>query len=157
MKKSLIITSIISIVLFVITLFVAYDKHFRYILPKEYKKEIEILLEQEIPKATQEIDGLYEKIENEKDPFDKVGLIEMGVDIVFFDFYWRLVDTTEKYTKKGKIREILPPGDNVWEIHEALIPYFKNNKINTSNMFPFIEYGVAKQKEIEKHYAGYGY
>ena len=87
MKKISIIVLIISVILFLLGVFFACNKHFKYILPKEYKKEIEILLEQEIPKATQEIDGLYEKIENEKDPFDKVGLIEMGVDIIFFDFF----------------------------------------------------------------------
>lgn len=154
MKKAI---SLILIILFALGVFFAYDKHFKYILPDECKKEIATLLEQEIPKSTQEIDGLCEKIENEKDPFDKVGLIEMGSDIVFYDFYWKLVDAIEKYIGKDKIVGKLPANDNVWEVHEVLMPYFKKNKINTSKLFPFVEYGLKKQQEIEKRYAGYSY
>ena len=79
MKKLSIIVLIISIILFSLSVFFAYDKHFKYILPKEYKKEIELLLEQEISKATQEIDGLYKEIENEKDTLSKKILIETGI------------------------------------------------------------------------------
>ena len=157
MKKLTIIFLITLIVLFSISVFFAYDKHFKYILPKEYKKEIEIILEQEISITTQKIDKLYKEIENEKDPLDKKLLIEYGVDGVFFDFYWKLVNATEKHTQKNKITNKLPANDNVWEIHEALIPYFKNNKINTSKISTLIEYKIKKQKEIEKKYANFNY
>lgn len=155
MKKFIVL--FLAIILFLLGSYFAYDKHFRYLLPKEYKNEINALLEKEIPKVTQELDELPGRIEREKDPFDKEGLIEMGVDIVFFDFYWKIVHVTEKYVGKGKIINNLPPNDNVWEIHEVLIPYFKNNKINTSKIFALIKYGAEKQKIIEKKFANFSY
>jgi len=154
MKKYLLILFIIIISIFFT---IKYIEHSKYYLGKEYRNEINALLETEILKTMHELDGLLEEIEKEKDPYDKIGLIEMGVDIVFFNFYWKLVDTTEKYIGKDKIINRLPHNDNVWEIHWALIPYFKNNRINTSKIFALIEYGDKKQKEIEKKYANFSY
>lgn len=131
-------------------MFFSCTEHFKYYLGKEYKDEITLLLEKETSKNKIQIDNLFKEIKNEKDPYKKQANIEYGIENIFFDFYWKLIDTTEKYTGKNKIKNNLAAGDNVWEMHKVLIPYFKNNKINTSTLLSFINYGLEKQKIIEK-------
>lgn len=131
-------------------MFFSYTKHFKYCLGKKYKNEITLLLEEEISKNKIQIDNLFEEIKNEKDPYKKQASIEYGIEGIFFNFYQNLIDTTEKYAGKNKIKNNIPAGDNVWEIHKVLIPYFENNKINTSALSSFINYGLKKQKIIEQ-------
>ena len=64
MKKTIVF--VILTLLLLVGAFFAYDKHFKYYLGKEYKNEINLLLEKEIPKSIKEMDGLLEEIENEK-------------------------------------------------------------------------------------------
>ena len=64
MKKTIVF--VILTLLLLVGAFFAYDKHFKYYLCKEYKNEINLLLEKEIPKSIKEMDGLLEEIENEK-------------------------------------------------------------------------------------------
>ncbi|MBR5303243.1 MAG: hypothetical protein IKU37_00260 [Candidatus Gastranaerophilales bacterium] len=147
MKKISIIVLIISIILFSLGVFFAYDKHFKYILPKEYKKEIELLLEQETPKATQEIDGLYKEIENEKDPYDKEILIETGINTILFNLYNKLIFVTQKY--KNLDSEI-PLTDFDVDLAITIFPYLKKNQVDYTILKQFLKYTDKKQLEFKQ-------
>ena len=147
MKKLSIIVLIISIILFSLSVFFAYDKHFKYILPKEYKKEIELLLEQEISKATQEIDGLYKEIENEKDTLSKKILIETGINTILFNLYNKLIFATKKY--KNLDKEI-PVTDFDVDLAIVIFPYLKKNQINYAILKQFLNYTDKKQLEFKQ-------
>ena len=105
MKKIIVV---ILILLFSLSVFISYDKHFKYYLGKEYKNEITLLLENEIPKSMKEVDGLFKKIENEKDSLDKKNLADLGINTILFDFYSELIEVTQKYTD---IKKDLPNTD----------------------------------------------
>jgi len=147
MKKAI---SLILIILFILGAFFAYDKHFKYILPDECKKEIVTLLEQEIPKSTQEIDGLCEKIENEKDPFDKVGLIEMGSDEIVFCLFNKIKKIIQKQTN---IEKFLDANDDVGQFILTVMPYLKKNKINTNELNKFLQYTDEVRLRIERDFS----
>lgn len=125
-------------------------------IPKElsvqYKKEIEQLIKTQVPIAKKNIDNVFREVEEEKDEYEKVLKIEYSIEGIFYDLYWNIIDTTEKYIGKNHIRNTLNEDDNPWGLHEALIPYLKDNKINASKIYSLIKYGLRKQKELEKKY-----
>ena len=71
------------------------------------------------------------------------------------DFYWYLIDITEKYIGKNHIvneLEINGGDDNPWTLHDIIMPYLLDNKINISKIYQLIKYGQKKQKKLEKKY-----
>ena len=142
------------LILFIFTMFLAYDKHFKYVLPKEYKKEIEVLLEREIPKSKAKIDGLYFEIENEKDPFDKEGLIEMGSDEIVFYLFVEIKAIIQKYID---IEKSLDANDDVGQFIMVIMPYLKKNKINTKELDEFLNHADKVRLRIEKDFANFSY
>jgi len=145
MKKAI---SLILIILFILGAFFAYDKHFKYILPDECKKEIATLLEQEIPKSTQEIDGLCEKIENEKDLSSKE-IIESSIDTIKFNLYFKLIDVIQKCKN---IEKEIPATDFETDLAIAIFPYLKKNKVGLASIREFLNYADKKQLEIKRKY-----
>ena len=119
---------------------------------RQYKKEIEQVIKTQIPIAKKNIDNVFKEVELEKDEYEKVLKIEYNIEGIFYDLYWNIIDTTEKYIGKNHIRNTLNEDDNPWGLHEALIPYLKDNKINASKIYSLIKYGLRKQKELEKKY-----
>lgn len=119
---------------------------------KQYKNEIEQIIKTQIPISKKNINDVFKKVELEKDEFEKVLIIEYGMDGALFDFYWDMIDTTEKYIGKDNIRKNLNEGDYSGELFEALIPYLKDNKINASKIHSLIKYAQKRQRELEKKY-----
>ena len=122
---------------------------------KEYKEEITQIINFQIPLAKKEIDNIFNEVENEKDPYEKILKIEYSIDGIFFDFYWYLIDITEKYIGKNHIvneLEINGGDDNPWTLHDIIMPYLLDNKINISKIYQLIKYGQKKQKKLEKKY-----
>ena len=148
MKKILIILLFISFSLPVLAEYKPIPKE----LSKQYKKEIEQVIKSQIPVAKKNIDNVFKEVELEKDAYEKVLKIEYSIEGVFYDLYWNMIDTTEKYIGKNYIRNTLNEDDNPWGLHEALTPYLKDNKINASKIYSLIKYGLKRQKELEKQY-----
>lgn len=119
---------------------------------KQYKKEIEQTIKTQVPIAKRNIDNVFREVELEKDEHEKVLKIEYGIEGVFYDLYWNIIDITEKYIGKDNIRNTLNEDDNPWGLHEALTPYLKDNRINASKIYSLIKYGLKRQKELEKKY-----
>jgi len=150
MKKVL----ILSLILILVVAFFSYDKHFKYLLPKEYKNEINILLEKEIPKSIKEIDELFEKIDNEKDPFDKQGLIEMGTDEIVFYLFIKIKAIIQKYRN---IEKLLVANGDVGQLILTIMPYLKKNKIDTEKLEFFLLHTDEERLRIEKAFKDFTY
>ena len=122
-------------------------------IPKElsalYKKEIEQIIKTHVPIAKKNIDNVFKEVEEEKDEYMKINIIEYGIESEIFYLYMKLIDTTEKYTK---IKEFLPGGDSYTDLIEALNPYLNDNKIKASEIKSFLNYSNKKQKKLEKKY-----
>ncbi len=146
MKKIIVV---ILILLFSLGVFVSYDKHFKYYLGKEYKNEITLLLENEIPKSMKEVDGLFKKIENEKDSLDKKNLADLGINTILFDFYSELIEVTQKYTD---IKKDLPNTDFDVDLIMVLYPYLKANNVDIKKLKSFLDYCDTMQTEIDNKY-----
>lgn len=146
MKKIIVV---ILILLFSLGVFVSYDKHFKYYLGKEYKNEITLLLENEIPKSMKEVDGLFKKIENEKDSLDKKNLADLGINTILFYFYSELIEVTQKYTD---IKKDLPNTDFDVDLIMVLYPYLKANNVDIKKLKSFLDYCDTMQTEIDNKY-----
>ena len=124
-------------------------------IPKElsvqYKKEIEQLIKTQVPIAKKNIDNVFKEVELEKDEYEKVLKIEYSMDGVLFDLYKFLINITEKYVGKDKVY-ISEDGDTLSILFEALTPYLKDNRINSSKIYSLIKYAQKRQKELEKKY-----
>ncbi len=123
-------------------------------IPKElsaqYKKEIEQLIKTQVPIAKKNIDNVFREVEEEKDEYMKINIIEYGIESEIFYFYMKLIDATEKYTK---IKEFLPGGDSYGDLIEALNPYLNDNRIKASKIKSFLHYSNKKQKILEEKYS----
>lgn len=151
MKKIIVV---ILILLFSLSVFISYDKHFKYYLGKEYKNEITLLLENEIPKSMKEVDGLFKKIENEKDVYDKQLMIEMGCDEIVFDLFMKIKMVTQKYVN---IEKSLEPNDDVGQLIITLKPYLSKNKIDTTNLDKFLINTDKESLRIKKLFGEFCY
>ncbi len=119
---------------------------------KEYRKEITESINSQIPIRKKETLDVFNKVEREQDQYEKNLIIEYGIDGVLFDFYNELIDITEKYAGKGKIRGNFIENDDVWQLHYALIPYLKDNRISASKILSFVKFAISKQKMLEKKF-----
>ena len=115
----------------------------------EYKNEITLLLENEIPKSMKEVDGLFKKIENEKDSLDKKNLADLGINTILFDFYSELIEVTQKYTD---IKKDLPNTDFDVDLIMVLYPYLKANNVDIKKLKSFLDYCDTMQTEIDNKY-----
>ena len=117
---------------------------------KQYKKEIEQLIKTQVPIAKKNIDNVFREVEEEKDEYMKINIIEYGIESEILYFYMKLIDATEKYTK---IKEFLPGGDSYGDLIEALNPYLNDNRIKASKIKSFLHYSNKKQKILEEKYS----
>ena len=117
---------------------------------KQYKKEIEQLIKTQVPIAKKNIDNVFREVEEEKDEYMKINIIEYGIESEIFYFYMKLIDATEKYTK---IKGFLPGGDSYGDLIEALNPYLNDNRIKASKIKSFLHYSNKKQKILEEKYS----
>jgi len=118
---------------------------------RQYKKEIEQVIKTQIPIAKKNIDNVFKEVELEKDEYEKVLKIEYSMDGILFGLYKLLINTTEKYVGKDKVY-ISEDGDTLSILFEALTPYLKDNRINSSKIYSLIKYAQKRQKELEKKY-----
>ncbi len=148
MKKLLIIFLLLFLILPAMGEYIPIEKS----KSREYKKEIIESINSQIPIRKKEILNVFNEVEKEQDPYEKNLIIEYGVDGVLFDFYNELIDITEKYTGKDNVSKNAIEGDSSGLLFEVLIPYLKDNRINTSKILLFIKFAQKEQKKLEKKF-----
>lgn len=111
---------------------------------------MESLINKEAPLAKQYIKHLFKEVKNENNKYNRMILVEQGIPVILFEFYKKLIITTEKYTR---ITEEIPATDWYEELEEQLIPYLKNNNVNTKKIDKLLNFAKLKQFQLEKKYS----
>ena len=115
----------------------------------QYKKEIEQLIDAQVPLSKKNIDKIFQDVENEKNPYVKQIIIEYGMDTVVLEFYISLIDTTDKYFN---IKKDIPPTDWYGTLQKIIDPYLKENNVNASKINSLLKYANKKQKILNARY-----
>lgn len=139
--------------------FLFFQKTNKYKLPKEYKIEIEKLIDEETPKTKNCIDEYYIKAQNEylkiKNAKDKEYLEESvflidnyqrAIEVCEFRMTSMLVEKTENYVN---IKDKIPHTDFSGTLNELLYPYFDKNNINYKELIEISKYTNNKINEID--------
>lgn len=126
-----------------------YTKKFSEPIKTQYKKEIEQILNEEIPKSKNLIDNISIEIKNEKDTNIKQTIIDYGITDILFKFYSKLIDVTDKYVN---IKSKVPATDWYIELQELVTPYLQDNDVNMTQIKSLLEYAEESQKAINKQH-----
>lgn len=152
---------ILLIAIFALSFFFFQEAN-KYKLPKEYKIEIEKLIDEETLKTKNEIDKIFleaqEKyikvINNPKNMNLYMEFATNNYDSYIFTpefyLYSDLIEITKKYTNIKD--EDIPPTDSSGELYNFLYPYFHNNNIDTEKLDQLSELSISKFKKIEHYY-----
>ena len=116
---------------------------------QQYRNEINMVINSQIPNSKKCIDNVFEDIEKEKNQHIKLALVEQGINSILLEFYIKLIDITDKYTN---IKKDIPNTDWYGDIKIIIDPYLNDNNINTTELNSFLRYASEKQKKLEKKY-----
>lgn len=114
-----------------------------------YKQDIEKTIKEEIINAKKEIKKLYTEIEKVDNELEKYTLIDYGISSILFNFYMKLINTTDKYIK---IKQYVPTTSWYGELENLITPYLEANEIETKEMNDFLEYTRIQQKKLERKF-----
>ena len=152
---------ILFLIVFLITLsLLLLKKDDKYKLPRQYKIEIQKVIEDEAPKTKKEIDEIVEEVKIDVEKYknnpssftrdELIDLVSIPDDYIYsplFYYYLRLVEITEKYTKK----ESDLATDFYIDLLEYVYPYLITNKIDLKKINEVDDY-TEYQRKIIKNY-----
>lgn len=73
---------------------------------------------------------------------------DLIMDSAEFSLYYDVINITKKYVD---ISSEVPVTDWSGDLYAFLEPYFKNNNINTDNLYKISDYSSKKQKQINQY------
>ena len=127
-------------------------------LSKQYKNEIENLINNRYYSTQQQIDTIYIEAKNMyyKVKYDNDLYIDFAtknydtnIFIPVFDLLADVISITQKYTE---IEEYTPATDFTGVLYDFCLPYFYDNHISISKIDKLSKYARNKQIKIEKYY-----
>ncbi len=145
MKKLILL--IISFVYLTIPSFAEY-KPVPENLKLQYKKEIEQTIKLELNKKYNDIKNYDAKILM-AEPKDRYQLITIGLQNEIIDFLMPLIDITNKY---ANIKSNLSSANYIIDVHNRLIPYFKDNNVDTRLVNKLLSYTYKKELKLRKKF-----
>lgn len=117
-----------------------------YYLGEKYQKEMKETIEKEILKSKKELINLEKQIKNEKDQIEKQILIDDGANLILFDFYMKLIETTGKYIN---IEDDILETDFNCDLEIFIYPYLKTNNIDIKNIKKFLDEIEKREKKFK--------
>lgn len=116
---------------------------------KQYKTEVESIINKEVPKAKQEV---YEIFSQAKKAYKNKSIEDLHtydnfIDSPEFYLHKKIIDVTDKYVA---IKSDVPATDFAGAYYDFLYPYYKDNNIDLTKMYELINLCAIKQKEIEQ-------
>ncbi len=117
-------------------------------LSKQYKTEMEKVIKKEYKVRFNNIKN-YDKHILAEEPESRYTAIDMGLQSEIFYFIISLIDITNKYTN---IKEDIPITDCWIDIYDVLLPYLKDNNINTKPINKLIRYSEEKENLLRKKF-----
>ncbi len=118
----------------------------------EYKIGVELIIDKETPLVKKSIKRLFNEIKKENNAYNRQLLVEQGIPTILFEFYQKLINTTNEYTK---ISDDLPNTDWYEELQSLLGKYFKENHIDERKLNALLKYANRKQLQLKKKYGNY--
>ena len=134
-----------------------------YKLPKQYKIEIQKVIDEETPnvknmsdESLNEANDLFDKFRNDsnakiyKDEYlDKMEYYKNVIINSDFVIYNDLIKITEKY---ANINLNVPSTDNSYTLEKILEKYFKSNNINTYKLINLAKYNSKNVEKVDNYY-----
>lgn len=131
-------------------------------LSKQYKADIERIIDEEYPKALKQVDKIYNEaykkylkvLHNPKNIDIYMDFAtcnyDTAVDTPAFNLFDKLIDITNKYISFNKYE--IPPVDYSGALYDFMEPYFKDNYIDTSKIDSLAKYSNNYYHKIETYY-----
>lgn len=129
-------------------------------LSKQYKAEMEQIIDEEYPQVIKKIDNDVKYAKSLRNKILKNGfnledyislslILETCIPSADLDLYGKML----KITKEEYLNEIYTPigTDSVNPIDDILSPYFKENKVNRSKLTKIILYEKTQIRVVEKY------
>ncbi len=117
-------------------------------LKKQYKKDIEQVIKIEFNKKYSNIKN-YDNIILKAKPENRYQLITIGLQDEIIDFLMPLVNITNKYVS-SKLN--LSSANYLIDIHNSLLPYFRDNNIDTRLVNKLLLYAYKKELKLRKKF-----
>lgn len=111
-------------------------------LSKQYRAEMETIINREYPKVINDIDKYYNEVK--KTGFEP--------EISIYDLSLFMYDDMMKVTKEKYLGEKYNPysSDTVIPAADFLAPYFRDNQVNIEKIIYINNYAKTKDKQIQK-------
>ena len=117
-------------------------------LSNQYKAEMEKVIKKEYKVRFNNIKN-YDKHILAEEPESRYTAIDMGLQSEVFYFIISLIDITNKYTN---IKEDIPITDCWIDVYDVLLPYLKDNNINTKPIDKLLIYSEEKERILRKKF-----
>lgn len=116
---------------------------------KQYKAEVESIINNEVPKAKKEVNQIYKEakqayslpISSDTPDYEQI------IDTPVFYVNLELIKLTCKYVN---IEHDIPATDFSGTLYDFLYPYFQDNKVNTKLLDELDTFTVKRQEKIHK-------
>lgn len=129
-------------------------------LSKQYKKEIELIINTEYPQVIKNIDKNVKDAKNLRNKIIKNGfniedyinislIAEVCIPATDLDLYSKLMEVTQEKYLKVKYKPI--GTDNTNPLDEFLYPYMQDNNINREKLTKIVDYQNKQILIIEKY------
>lgn len=114
---------------------------------KQYKTEVESIINKEVPKAKQEVYKIYVEAQRNyiNRNIDELNDAGSAIGSPEFHLYLKIINLTNTYVY---IQNDIPATDYEGELYDFLYPYFVDNKIDLTKLNELINLCGIKQKEI---------
>ena len=116
---------------------------------KQYKAEVEQIINEEVPKAKKEVYVIFAQAQK---AYKNKSIDDLQTYIDFigspeFDLHKKIMVVTDKYVA---IKNDVPATDFAGAYYDFLYPYYKDNNVDLTKMYELINLCGEKQKKIEQ-------
>ena len=112
----------------------------------QYAKEINQVINSQIPVAKKKIDKIEKKFKATKDINKKKALIEKGINDILYDFFMKLICTTDKYFD---IKQSMPTSRWHGNLQIYMSQYLEKNGINKQKIDRLNDYVDKKYCDLK--------
>lgn len=116
---------------------------------KQYKAEVEQIINEEVPKAKQELYKISDQAQKayKNKSTESLNDLDFLLDSPEYGIHMKIINATDKYVN---IKGDVPATDSAGALYDFLYPYFKDNNIDLTKLYEVINLAGVTQKEIEQ-------
>lgn len=116
---------------------------------KQYKAEVEQIINEEVPKAKQEVYKIFAQAQNayRNKSIEDLHTYDDFIGQPEYDIHVKIIGVTNNYAAVEK--DLFATGDP-GALYDFLYPYFKDNNVDLTKLYELINLCGIKQKEIEQ-------